>query len=97
MADAKLMNADMVHRGNPFKWMMSQPLFWFEVIVMMIMPLPMGEHSDVFFGWKVITLHNVNWFDDNPNAPTGSAVLDIPYLTNDFLLAAMFSRLFFVL
>ena len=75
--------------------MLTLPRFWFEIIVMIIVPLPMRD-EDSFFGLKVIEIPNVNWFDDGANA-TGSLVLSVPYLTNDFLLALMFFRFYFIL
>ena len=43
LADKNLMNIDMVHRGNPFTWMMTRPLFWLEIFIIIIIPLPMGD------------------------------------------------------
>ena len=39
----------------------------------------------------------INWVDNSGDYPTGSHDYKTPYLTNDFFLAAMFMRFFFVL
>lgn len=75
---------------NPYCWMIKKPVFWIEILIMAILPLP-----DALFMLKDFDIPVINWIDDK--APPGSLVLDTPYLTNDFFLAAMFLRFFFVL
>jgi len=96
LIDKSVMNLKDVHRENPFVWMMSRPLFWFEVVIMLISPLPMST-PDSFFGFKIVQIPVINWVDYSGRHSPGSYVYDTPYLTNDFFLAAMFSRFFFLL
>ena len=94
LVDKKMMNLSLIHRENPFCWMMKQPRFWLEIVIMMLIPLPVQGD---FFDLKVSTMKVTNWFDPSGDYPTGSHQYSTPYLTNDFFLAAMFLRFFFVL
>ena len=94
LVDKKMMNLKLIHRENPFCWMMKQPRFWLEIVIMMLIPLPIQGD---FFDLKISTMRVVNWFDPSGDFPTGSHHYHTPYLTNDFFLAAMFLRFYFVL
>ena len=86
-----------VYRENPFMWMIKRPKFWIEIIIMLIIPMPMNNPDSVF-GLQVVYMDVVNWVDNsNDGYPVGSHIYRTPYLTNDFFLAAMFLRFFFVL
>ena len=84
------MNLNSVHQESGSYWMIKQPTFWLEILIMLIVPLPDSQFMN-----KILYLGVVNWVDDDK--PAGSYVYQVPYLTNDFFLAAMFVRFFFVL
>ena len=93
--DEDALNMEIVRRENPFLWMVKRPLFWFEILIMCIIPFPM-ETPGSFFGYKVVYIPCVNWMD-NGSTPSGSKIYWTPYLSNDFFLAMMFLRFVFVL
>ena len=41
LLEEEAMKTDLVKRGNPFMWMMRRPLFWFEMIIMCTIPIPL--------------------------------------------------------
>lgn len=91
------MNKEQIKRENPFGWMIRLPIFWCEIMFMILTPLPMNDPNS-FFGLKIIYLNCVNWADyGGDNYPTGAHVYSTPYLTNDIFLATMFLRFFFVM
>ena len=76
--------------------MMTRPQFWVELVIMMLIPLPMST-PDSFFGFKVVYINCVNWADASGDYNLGSHEYSTPYLSNDFFLAAMFLRFFFII
>ena len=88
-----------IKRENPFLWMIKKKLFWVEILIMFIGPLPMTGFDSLFgFGNKIVYMPCVNWSDNSTDGfPEGTHVYDTPYLTNDFLLGFMFLRFLFVL
>jgi len=96
LIDESAMKAKAIYRENPFFWIIKRPRFWAEVIIMGIMPYPMND-PDSFFGLKLIYIKCVNWVDSSLDGfPPGSHIYETPYHTNDFFLAAMFLRYFFI-
>ena len=96
LLDDDAMNSEHVKRGNPFVWMMRKPLFWAEILIMCVFPFPMTR-SDSIFGSKVVYMECINWMDSSSEYPAGSHKYETPYFTNDFFLAGMFLRFFYVL
>ena len=97
LKNKNVMKDKSVYRENPFVWMLKRPKFWAEIIIMLIIPMPMNT-PDSIFGLQVVYMDVVNWVDNsNDGYPVGSHIYRTPYLTNDFFLAAMFLRFFFVL
>lgn len=87
------MNSDEIQRENPYRWMMKQPLFWFEIFCMSIIPLPIGR-ADSFFE-KVVYMDCINWMGNDGNA-AATVKYDIPYTFKELFIAGMFLRFFFV-
>jgi hypothetical protein len=88
------MAARAIKRNNPFLWMIRRPLFWVEIIIMAIMPYPMRIYDENGF---VVKIGCINWVDYSDNGyPPGSHIYETPYYINDFFLAAMFLRFFFI-
>lgn len=77
-------------------WMMKKPSFWFEMIIMIIIPFP-STNSDSIFGSKIIYMECINWMDSSSDYPAGSHIYNTPYFSNDFFLACMFLRFYYVL
>ena len=72
-------------------------MFWIEIFIMMVIPLPMNS-PDSFFGLKIVYIPCINWVDNAADEhDEGSYVYYTPYLTNDFFLAFMFLRFIFIL
>ena len=61
LVDKKMMKISMIHRENPFCWMLKRPLFWIELLIMLLIPLPM---KDEFFQFAVIEIPVINWVDN---------------------------------
>ena len=76
--------------------MIRRPLFWAEIMIMVISPYPIkdyGLNSDFIF-----KIGCINWVDySDEGYKTGSHIYETTYFINDFFLAAMFLRLFFIL
>ena len=96
LKEKRAMKDKSIYRENPFLWMIKRPKFWIEIIIMIIIPLPMNS-PDSIFGLQIVRLDVINWVDNSGDYPTGSHIYPTPYLTNDFFLAAMFLRFFFVM
>jgi hypothetical protein len=74
---------------------MRRPLFWAEIMIMAITPYPIKDYGKGNFIAKIAC---INWVDYSDNGYTpGSHIYETPYYINDFFLAGMFLRLFFVL
>ena len=97
LKEKSAMKEKSIYRESPFLWMAKRPKFWIEILIMIIIPLPMNS-PDSIFGLQIVYMDCINWFDNSDDGfPPGSHIYRTPYLTNDFFLAFMFTRFFFVM
>ena len=97
MLDPTVMNSITIQRQNPYSWIFKNYKFWMEIIIMSIVPLPFNG-EDTFFGLTIVKIPSINWFDTGEDDyAEGSHVYMTPYLSNDFFLAFMFLRFYFIM
>ena len=76
-------------------WVVTNPYFWLEVILISIFPYPIRTNS----GMLVSYFHEetVNWVDQTGVGIPQAEIYQVPYLTSDVLLAFMFLRFYFII
>ena len=76
---------------SPMWYMLSKKSFWFEMLIMIIIPPPFH------YGHPIVEMDSINWIDNGGEYVTQSHIYHTPYHTNDFVLAFMFIRFYFLL
>ena len=71
--------------------MLSKKSFWFELLIMMIIPPPFH------YGHPIVEMESINWVDNGGQFDAQSHIYHTPYHTNDFILAFMFIRFYFLM
>ena len=78
-------------------WVISNPWFWFEVILMVVFPYPIRAGTGLLnpYYYEDAT----NWVDNSgaKDNYTAATVYKVPYLVSDALLAVMFLRFYFII
>ena len=72
LIDESAMKAKAIKRDNPWVWIAKNPLFWAEIFIMSIFPIPSND-PDSFFGLQAFIIDTINWVDNsNDGYPVGS-------------------------
>ena len=78
--------------SSPLRYMLSKKSFYFEILIMIIIPAPV--HFD--HPLPIIDIETINWVDNGGQYDAQSHKYDTPYHTNDFVLALMYIRFYFL-
>ena len=77
---------------RPICWIVKQKLFWIEILLMLIAPMPFNIFSD---SETVFEIPSINWVDNDGTYAAQSHKFQTPYYVFDVFLAAMFVRAYF--
>lgn len=77
---------------RPASWIVRQKLFWIELLLMLIAPMPFQIFSDKA---TVFEIPSINWVDNSGTYAAQSHQYQTPYYVFDIFLAAMFCRAYF--
>ena len=81
---------------NSTLWVLSNPWFWFEVLLISVFPYPIREGRGLLnpYFYEDAT----NWVDNSGSDNPGQATIyKVPYLMSDVFLAIMFLRFYFII
>ena len=79
---------------SPSIWIMKKSLFWLELVVMLVTPLPFTI-GGVMIEEKVVSMTTINWADNSGQFKLQAHEYETPYLVTDFFLAFMLLRFYF--
>ena len=76
---------------RPASWVVRQKGFWFEILLMLCVPLPYDyyfENDDP--ANRVVFMKAINWIENGSVNAAHSVEYEVPYFITDFFLAFMF-------
>ena len=79
--------------ASPLRYMLSKKSFYFEILVMMAIPPPFHIGGSM----KIIEMESINWVDNGGQFDAQSHIYYTPYHINDFILAFMYIRFYFLI